>query len=286
MNYKITAYFIFLAAIWGASFMFMRVGVPDFGAYVFGGLRVGIAGLVLLPVLLKPKRLAEYQANWIKLSLIGILSTGAPFMLFSFAAYQINAGVLSVINASVPVMTGLIAHFFFKHYLSKQQFLGLVVGIAGVTLLMSDSLRDGGNSLWAFVAALGACFCYALGSNLAKHHLSGISPMTTAASGLLASGIATLPVVIGFFPSTPISATAWTAAICIAVFSTAAAMIVFYQLIQLVGPTQTVTVTLLIPLFGIFWGVLLLGESLSQHALLGTVVILSGTALTIFKRKA
>lgn len=289
MSYRIIIYFIFLAAIWGASFMFMRIGVPEFGADVFGGLRVGIAGLVLLPLLLRPKRLTEYKNNWLKLSLIGILSTGIPFMLFSFAAYQINAGVLSVINASVPVMTGLIAHFCFKDHLSKQQFLGLVIGIAGVVLLVSDGLQSSAtlspiNTLWAFIAALGACLCYALGSNLAKHHLSGISPMTTAASGLVASGLVGLPLVIAFFPSTPVSVLAWAAAISIAVLSTSVAMIIFYHLIQLIGPTKTVTVTLLIPLFGIFWGVLLLGENVSQNMLLGTMVILSGTALTIFKR--
>lgn len=284
MPYKTTAYFIFLAAIWGASFMFMRVGVPEFGAYPFAGLRVGIAGLVLLPLLLQPKRWVEYKANWFKLSLIGVVSTGMPFMLFSFAAYQINAGVLSVINASVPVMTGLIAHFVFKDYLSKQQFVGLVIGILGVVLLVFNGLQAGGISLWSFMAALGACLCYATGGNLAKRYLSGISPITIAASGLLASGMLTLPIVIVFFPSAPVSWSAWGAAIGVAVFSTAIAMNMYYQLIQLMGPTKTVTVTLLIPLFGIFWGVLLLNEKISQNMLLGSVVILAGTALTIFKR--
>lgn len=284
MPYKTIAYFIFLAAVWGASFMFMRVGVPEFGAYVFAGLRVGIAGLVLLPLLLNRQRLAQYKANWLKLSLIGLVSTGMPFMLFSFAAYQLQAGVLSVINASVPVMTGLIAHFFFRDYLSKQQFIGLVVGILGVVLLVFDGLQGGGGSVWAFVAALGACLCYAIGGNLAKRYLSGIAPMTIAASGLLTSGVLMLPVVIGFFPTAPVSWQAWGSAIAVAVVSTAIAMTMYYQLIQLIGPTKTVTVTLLIPLFGIFWGVLLLNENISQDMLLGSAVILAGTALTIFKR--
>lgn len=283
MNLKITIFFIFLAAVWGASFMFMRVGVPEFGAYAFGGLRVGIAGLVLLPLLLKPKRFAEYKANWLKLSAIGVLSTATPFMLFSFAAYQISAGVLSVINASVPVMTGLIAHFFFQDYLSRQQFIGLIVGVAGVVLLVSDGLQGESQTWWAFAAALGACLCYALSSNLAKRYLSDISPMTTASSGLLASGVVMLPILIWHFPQTTVSPLAWGAAISIAVLSTAVAMIIFYYILQTAGPTKTVTVTLFIPLFGIFWGVLLLGETVSSNMLLGTVVILSGTALTIFR---
>lgn len=284
MTFKIVFYFISLAAVWGASFMFMRVGVPEFGAYVFGGLRVGIAGLVLLPLLFNAKRFAEYKANWLRLSLIGLLSTGIPFMLYAFAAYQLSAGTSSVINASVPVMTGLVAHFFFKDYLSKQQFLGLVVGVCGVALLMLDGLQAGG-SLWAFLAALGACVCYAIGSNLAKRYLSAISPMTTAASGLIASGVVMLPIVVAFFPQTPISWAAWGSVVAVAVVSTALAMIAFYQLIHIAGPTKTVTVTLLIPLFGIFWGVLLLGETVSVDMFWGTLVILAGTALTIFSRK-
>lgn len=264
--------------------MFMRIGVPEFGAYVFGGLRVGIAGLVLLPLLLRPKHWREYKSNWLKLSVIGILSTGIPFMLFAFAAYQINAGVLSVINASVPVLTGLIAHILFKDYLSKQQFIGLIIGVLGVTLLVSDGLHHGTSSVWAFIAALSACLCYAIGSNLAKRYLSDISSITTAASGLLASGLVTLPIVVAFFPTTAVSLSAWFSAISIAVLSTAVAMIMFYQLIHLVGPTKTLTVALFIPVFGIFWGVLILNETLSSNMLLGTVIILSGTALTIFKR--
>ncbi len=265
--------------------MFMRVGAPEFGAYAFNGLRVGIAGLILLPVLLQAKRLEEYKVNWLKLSLIGILNTGIPFMLFTLATYQLSAGTTSVINACVPVMTGVVSHFFFKYYLSKQQFLGLVIGVLGVILLMFDELQGGG-SLSAFMAALGACLCYAISSNLAKRYLSDINPITTAASGLLASGVVMLPVVIISFPQTTISWTAWGSVVAIAVLSTAVAMIIFYQLIQLIGPTKTVTVTLFIPLFGIFWGVLLLDETVSSQMFLGTVVILSGTALTILHRKS
>ncbi len=263
--------------------MFMRVGAPEFGAYAFNGLRVGIAGLILLPLLCTPNRLKEYRANWLKLSLIGVLSTGMPFMLFTLATYQLTAATTSVINACVPVMTAIVSHFFFKYYLSKQQFSGLLIGVLGVTLLMFDGVQSGG-SWWAFAAALGACFCYAVGSNLAKRYLSGIRPMTTAASGLLTSGVVMLPMVVISFPQTAVSWTAWGSVLAIAVLSTAVAMIVFYQLIQLVGPTKTVTVALLIPLFGIFWGVLLLDEQVSSQMLLGTAVILLGTALTIVHR--
>lgn len=284
--YRIYATFLFLAVVWGASFMFMRIGVPELGAPVFGGLRVVIAGLALSPLLLKPKHLQEFRANWLKLSAIGILSTGLPFMLLSFAAYQINAGTASVINASVPMITGLIAHLFFKDYLAKQQIIGLFIGILGVFILMYDGITASTQtSLWAFSLAISACFCYAIGGNLAKRHLAGISPMTTASSGLLASGLVTLPFVIVFFPNQTISTQAWAAVLTIALFSTAIAMILFYQLIQAIGPTKTTVVTLIVPIFAILFGILFLNETLTPMMLVGAVIVLMGTSMTIFAKK-
>lgn len=285
--YVVPFYFLFLAAVWGASFMFMRVGAPEFGAYAFGGLRVGIAALVLLPVLLRKTYWQEFTANWFRLSAIGVLSMGIPFILFAYALYELSSGIASVINASTPVLTGVIAHFYFKQRLSLQQFVGLLIGMVGVGVLMLDGLQ-GGVSLKSFVAALSACLCYAIGSNLSKQYLAHISPMTTAASGLLAAGIATLPCVVMFFPDkhiSQISLAAWASVIAIATVSTAIAMVMFYRLIQLLGATKTVSITLLIPVFGILWGMLLLGESLTPHMLVGTLIILLGTALTIFQPK-
>lgn len=285
-NLKTFAAFIFLAFIWGASFIFMRIGVPELSAPVFGGLRVGIASLALLPVLLQNKQLTEYRTHWLKLSLIGVLSTGIPFMLMSFALADINAGTGSVINASVPMLTGMIAHVFFRDYLSKWQLLGLVIGLGGVVLLMYDNMISGTQSSpWAFAMAIGACLCYAVGGNLAKRFLSGISPMTTAASGLLASAVVTLPFAVAYFPDHAVSWRAWGALLTIALFSTAVAMIVFYRLIQQIGPTKTTVVTLLVPVFAILLGVVLLNEQLTAMMLLGAVIVLCGTALTLFARR-
>lgn len=285
-NLKTFAAFLFLAFIWGASFIFMRIGVPELSAPVFGGLRVGIAGLALLPVFFQAKHWQEYREHWLKLSLIGILSTGMPFMLFSFALADINAGIASVMNASVPMMTGVIAHVFFRDYLSKWQLLGLVIGLSGVVLLMYDNMVSGTqSSSWAFVMAIGACLCYAVGGNLAKRFLSGISPMTTASSGLLASGVITLPFVVAYFPAHTVSWQAWGSLLTIALFSTALAMIVFYKLIQQIGPTKTTVVTLLIPVFAILLGVVLLDEQLTAIMFLGAVIVLCGTSLTLFAKK-
>lgn len=285
-NVKTFSAFVFLAFIWGASFIFMRVGVPELSAPVFGGLRVGIAGLALLPILLQAKHWQEYRQHWRKLWLIGIVSTGIPFMLFSFALENMNAGTGSVINASVPMITGIIAHVFFKDYLSRWQLFGLVIGLFGVSVLMYDGITSGTqSSLLAFVMAIAACVCYALGSNLAKHFLADISPMTTAASGLLASGVVTLPFVVVFFPSHPVSWQAWASVLTIALFSTAVALVLFYNLLQQIGPTKTTVVTLVVPICAILLGVLLLDEHITWLMLLGAVIVLFGTTLTLFGKR-
>lgn len=273
-NVKTFSAFVFLAFIWGASFIFMRVGVPELSAPVFGGLRVGIAGL-------QAKHWQEYRQHWRKLWLIGIVSTGIPFMLFSFALENMNAGTGSVINASVPMITGIIAHVFFKDYLSRWQLFGLVIGLFGVSVLMYDGITSGTqSSLLAFVMAIAACVCYALGSNLAKHFLADISPMTTAASGVV-----TLPFVVVFFPSHPVSWQAWASVLTIALFSTAVALVLFYNLLQQIGPTKTTVVTLVVPICAIFLGVLLLDEHITWLMLLGALIVLFGTTLTLFGKR-
>lgn len=256
------------------------------GAAVFGGLRVAIAGLVLLPVLLKPVHWQVFRQQWFKLSLIGILSTGLPFMLWAFALHQINAGTASVINASVPMITGIIAHVFFKDYLTKQQLIGLLLGLLGVVIIMYDGMSSGAQTtLLAFAMAIGACLCYAIGSNLAKHYLSNIAPLTIASSGLFASGILSLPIVLLFYPEQTVSWQAWGSAITIAIFSTAIAMILYYRLIQQIGPTKATVVTLLVPIFAIVLGVVLLDETLTSMMLIGAVVVLCGTSLTLFTKQ-
>ncbi|PIE45191.1 MAG: EamA family transporter [Gammaproteobacteria bacterium] len=279
----IILYFLFLAATWGASFLFLRLGVPEFGPYAFSGFRVTVAGLILLPLVINKRCWQEIKIHWGKLALIGTVNMGIPFTLYSYAAQQLSAGILSVINATAPILTGVIAHLFFSDYLSKRQLIGLVIGLCGVSLLMSDQLQADIGSLAPLIAALMACCCYAISANLTKRHLSRISPVTIATIGLLASGLFTLPFSITHLPQQTISPSAWAAAFGIAILSTSIAMIMFYHIIKTVGPTKTVSITLLVPVFGILWGMLLLDETLTVNMVIGTVVILSGTALSILK---
>ncbi|MBH0063874.1 MULTISPECIES: DMT family transporter [Psychrobacter] len=280
--------FITLSFMWSLSFIFYRVGVPEFGSLTFASLRVIFAGLVMLIfVLISKKNREGIRENWKVLALVGLFSAAVPFMLFSFSARSVNAGVLAVLNASVPMLSGFIASTFFKDRLSKKQILGLIIGVIGVVILMSESLFGGqnatsGSSLLPMGYGLLACVGYALGANITRNYLNDVSPVAITAGSLIIASVIMLPVAIYEFPyGKSISAQAWVSVICIGVFSTAIALIFMNQLIKSIGPMRATSITLVIPIFAIILGYLLLGEALDTPAIIGSVVILFGTYLSL-----
>ena len=282
--------FVTLSFMWSLSFVFYRIGVPEFGSLAFASLRVIFAGLVMLVfVLLKKKNRDGIKQHWKMLSLVGLFSAALPFVLFSFSAQSVNAGVLAVLNASVPMMSGFIARVFFKDRLSKKQALGLVIGVVGVIILMSESLFGGGEQGKGLVEgllpmgyALFACVGYALGANITKNYLYDVSPVAITAGSLIIGSLIMLPVAFTEFPyGKAISIKAWVSVICIGVFSTAIALIFMNQLIKNIGPTRATSITLVIPIFAIILGYLLLGEALNIQAIIGSIVILIGTYLSL-----
>ncbi|MBE0407298.1 DMT family transporter [Psychrobacter sp. AOP22-C1-22] len=282
--------FITLSFMWSLSFIFYRIGVPEFGSLAFASLRVIFAGLVMLAfILLNKKNRVGIREHWKLLALVGIFSAALPFMLFSFSARSVNAGVLAVLNASVPMISGLIASTFFKDKLSKKQIFGLLIGVIGVTILMSESLF-GGNGQGTDVAAgllpmgyaLLACVGYAVGANITRNYLDNVSPVAITAGSLIIASIMMLPVALYEFPyGKSISMKAWLSVICIGVFSTAIALIFMNQLIKNIGPTRATSITLVIPIFAIIFGYLLLDEALDIQAIVGSMVILFGTYLSL-----
>lgn len=280
--------FITLSFMWSLSFIFYRIGVPEFGSLAFASLRVVLAGVTMLVfVLISKKNRQGIRENWKALTLVGMFSAAIPFILFAFSARSVNAGVLAVLNASVPMMSGFIASVFFKDRLSKKQILGLVIGVIGVVILMSENLfgeqgATSGSGLLPMAYALLACVGYAAGANITRNYLEKVSPVAITAGSLIIASVIMLPVAIYEFPyGKSISLTAWVAVICIGVFSTAIALIFMNQLIKSIGPVRATSITLVIPIFAIILGYLLLGEALDTPAIIGSMVILFGTYLSL-----
>ncbi len=290
--------FLTLSFMWSLSFVFYRIGVPEFGSLAFASLRVVLAGLTMLIfVLLSSENRRGIQENWKALTIVGLFSAAIPFVLFSFSARSVNAGVLAVLNASVPMMSGFIASTFFNDKLSKKQILGLVIGVIGVVILMSENLfggraqgSDAGSGLLPMGYALLACVGYATGANVTKNYLEHVSPVAITAGSLIIASVIMLPVAFSEFPyAKTISIKAWVSVVCIGVFSTAIALIFMNQLIKSIGPMRATSITLVIPIFAIILGYLLLGEALDTPAIIGSVVILFGTYLSLeisFKKMA
>ena len=281
--------FITLSFMWSISFVFYRVGVPEFGSLAFASLRVIFAALIMVIFLLvSPKDRAGIKERWKILTIVGLFSAAIPFILFSFSAQTVNAGVLAVMNAAVPMMSGFIASTFFNERLTKKQVLGLIIGVVGVVILMSESLfsESGTKELSSNLLPLGYALLgavgYAVGANITRNYLEDISPVAITAGSLIIASLVMLPIAVYNFPyGASISVKAWVSVICIGVFSTAIALVFMNQLIKSIGPMRATSITLVIPIFAIILGYLLLGEALDIGAIIGSMVILLGTYLSL-----
>lgn len=284
--------FLTLSFMWSLSFIFYRIGVPEFGSLAFATIRLELAGLTMLIfVLLNPKNRQGILAHWKLMAIVGLCSTAIPFILFGFAAKSVNAGVLAVLNASVPMMSGVMASLFFNDKMSKKQLLGLAIGVVGVIILMSETLvamlgseaqGELHTQLWPMGFALFACVGYAAGANITRNYLEHVSPIAITSGTLIIASIVMLPVALYSFPyGQLISVKAWGSVICIGILSTAIALIFMNQLIKSIGPVRATSITLVIPIFAIIFGYILLGESLDIFAIVGSMVILFGTYLSL-----
>ena len=279
-----TPEYLLLAAIWGASFLFMKVGAAEFGALPTAALRVGIAALFLLPILHWRGQTALLLCHWKALLVIGVLNSGLPFALYSFAMLSITTSLGAVINATVPMFGALVAWLWLSDRLNRSQALGLLLGFVGVALLALsrggvDGPAGGGSGLLAVLACVGACVSYGLGANATRRYLSDAPALVAATGSQLGASIAlALPALLSWPAQTP-SLRAWGALVAVGVLCTGVAYILFFRLIARAGATRALTVTYLIPLFAVAYGMLLLGEQVTWWMVGCGLVIVLGTAL-------
>jgi len=269
-----------LAAIWGAAFIFMRVAAPVLGPVWTAELRVLIGGLALLAWLRAFGFDPGLRAHWRFYLLIGAVGIAAPFVLYSFASMHAPAGLLSITNATSPIFGLAWAALFGDERVTLRKALGLGLGIAGVALIAQPT----GDALdplfgWAVAAALGACCAYGLAGPLIKRYAGEASPRGMAAGNQLAAAVVLLPLLPLLPPLAAPTALVIVNMLALALLASGVAFVLYFRLMADVGATRALTVTYLIPLFGIFWGWLFLGEALPAAALAGGVLILAGTVL-------
>lgn len=278
--------FVLLAAIWGASFLFTRLGAAEFGVLPTAGMRVGVAAAFLLPLLVARGQLHVLRAHWKKIFFLGMLNSGIPFALYAFALLSISTGLSSLLNATVPLFGALVAWLWLKDRPHGTKVLGLLIGFIGVAMLAwgKASFKPNASGLvtgWAVLACLGACLCYGLSASFTKRYLSGQPSLVIATGSQVGATLGLALPTLWFWPSQTPSATAWLALLAVGVLCTGVAYVLFFRLIDKVGAAGSLTVTFLIPVFAVVYGVIFLGESVTTWMLVCGAIILCGTALSM-----
>ncbi|WP_428645805.1 DMT family transporter [Roseibium sp.] len=272
---------IVLGAIWGGAFLFAKVAVAEIPPFVLVFFRVSIACTVLLTYLWARGLLSGLEAKHaLPFLVMGLLNNAVPFSLLFLGQTVIGAGLASILNATTPVFTVLVASVVVKQEaLQANRVAGVVLGVAGVAVMLSSSLSGlATDPVWAQLCCLGAALSYALAATFARRFRS-MPPQVAATGQLLGSSAIMLPVALltasGWTVSDP-SLTTWLNVLALGTVATALAYLIYFRLLAEAGATNASLVTLLVPASALFFGWLILGEKLSALQLGGFAVLLAG----------
>jgi len=269
-----------LAALWGGSFLFMRVAVPAFGPLALAFLRVFGAALMLVPLLAARGELASLRRHWRPIAVVGFVNSALPFLCFAYAALTINAGVSAIFNSATPLFAAIVAWLWLGDRMTPLRIAGLAIGFSGVLWIGWDKADFGpGGSAAAIGACLLATMSYGIAPSLTKRRLGGVPPLAVAAGSQVAAAIFLAVPALLAWPAQAPSAPAWGMVALLAFFGTGLAYLLYFRLIANAGPANAVAVTYLIPIFAVAWGGLFLGERLTLPLIAGCAVIFVGTAL-------
>jgi drug/metabolite transporter (DMT)-like permease len=271
---------IMLSALWGGSFLFIRVAVPALGPFLLVELRVGLAAAALCLYALAAGSMPKIQGRWKSFLVLGFLNAAVPFSLISAAEIHLTASLAAILNSTTVMFTAIVAPVWMGDALTARKVIGIVLGIVGVSVLVGwDPLPLNGAVLFAVAAMLLASLSYALGATYAKRSFSGIPPLGMAIGQLSGAVVLLLPMAVVSVPERAPSTVVTFSMLGLAFLSTALAYLIYFRLIENVGPTSTLTVTLLVPVFGLLFGVLLLEEPFGPGTLAGLGIILTSVVL-------
>jgi drug/metabolite transporter (DMT)-like permease len=277
--------FILLGAVWGASFLFMRIGVVEFGPFATAGVRVAIASAFLLPFLLYKGLGPSLLLHWKHVFFVGVLNSAIPFVCFSFALLSISTGLSSMLNATVPLFGALVAWFWLHDKPTRTRTLGLLVGFMGAAMLAWDQagVKAGASGIapiWGVLAGLLACACYAVSASYTRRFLADVPALVIATGSQIGAMLSLALPALWFRPMHMPSLSAWLALLAVGVISSGIAYILFFRLIANTGPARALSVSYVVPVFAVLYGLIFLGEQVTPWMLLCGAVIVLGTALS------
>ena len=272
---------LFLGAVWGGAYLFMRVAAPQVGPLWTAEIRIGLAAIILLAVT-GPRTWRTLRARALPMAAVGLTFSAIPFSLISFATLTLPAGLAALLNAATPIFTALVAAAFLGHRLTPRAVVGMGVGVVAVLVLVGWSplpLEPG--TLAAVGAALLAALSYAVGGSLVRRFLPGVSGTEVATGQLTSGAVLLLPFALLSGPPGTTGLDGALALIGLATVSTALAWPLFFRVSGRTTPTTASTVTFVVPAFGILWGALVLGEPVGLELIAGFGLVMISLGLVL-----
>jgi drug/metabolite transporter (DMT)-like permease len=274
-----------LASLWGASFLFMRISTVEFGPVATAAVRVSIASVFLMPILLYKGLGSQLRQHWKRVFFVGLLNSGIPFACYAFALLSITTGLSSLLNATVPMFGALVAWVWLRDRPTLSRTLGLVIGFAGVAMLAWDKASftpdaSGVAPGWAVLACLLACVCYALAASFTRRYLSELPPLVTATGSQIGAALGLALPALWLWPAQMPGPSAWLALLAVGILCTGVAYVLYFRIIGNAGPARALSVTYLVPVFAVLYGLLFLGETVTPWMLICAAVIIVGTAMS------
>jgi drug/metabolite transporter (DMT)-like permease len=269
-----------LASLWGSSFLFMRIGVPALGPFVLIFLRVSIAGLALVLYAFAARHRLNLLRKWKEYLVLGAFNAAIPFSLISAAELHVSSSLAAILNATTPLFTALVAWVWTKDTLTFKKMGGLLLGLLGVTILVGwDPYQNGEPLFKSVMYSLFAAFSYGIGGVYSSRAFSGEKPMDMAIGQQAGASLFLVPFAVATLPHEMPSLTVMFSVLGLAILCTSLGYLLFFALMRNVGPIKTLSVTFLVPVFGVLWGALFLREAITVNIISGLVIILLSVAL-------
>ena len=267
-----------LGAVWGSAFMFIKIATPELGPIALVNIRLAVAGLIFIPFLLQQKYLKHFRSNLKNILVLSVINTALPFSLFAYASLESSSNMLSILNGTTAIMAVVISTIWLKIRLNFFQIMGVFIGLFGIVVLANpDNVYI---SMKATIFCLSAAFCYALSANYIQKFAYKTNTIVLIGWSLVIASVLLLPITFFNLPSQLPSKNVIFSILWLGVISTGVAFLGYVRLIERVGAVKTATVAYFIPVFGVIWGYVFLGEPITLQILIGMILILIGIVFT------
>ena len=278
--------FVLLSALWGGSYLFIRYTVGYIEPIALAEMRMLTASVVLGLLVLSKKewrqQVFSYRKKLRTLSIVAFFNSAFPFAVITYSMQHMSAGVGAVINSTSPIWTAIVGVIWYRNVMGWSKYLGLVLGFFGIIFLMWGKASFTNDGLgFAILASMIGTFSYGISSNYIKHYANDFEPIPMTFITMFIGALMLLLPALTQIPTEPMPISAWAGMLCLGVGSTAIAYILFYRLATNTSATLAITVTFLVPVFGMLWGWLFLNETLTLHMMVGAGIVLLGTGLTV-----